>query len=97
MAQTTNDPAAAYRPEMDGKAHETTYDAFTHFTTVGTIFVVCVVVGLAVGGVKHAWLSAIAMMVAASIATAIGLFSTAIAWRAPAVVLGLLLLMLLLY
>jgi len=36
-------------------------------------------------------------VILAHVATAIGLFSTSISWRAPAVVLGLLLLMLLLY
>ncbi|WP_375458169.1 aa3-type cytochrome c oxidase subunit IV [uncultured Enterovirga sp.] len=97
MAQTTPNPASAYRPEMDGRAHEKTYDAFTHFTTVASVFVTCIVVGLAVGGVKHAWISAAFMILLAHIATAIGLFSTSISWRAPGAVLAVLLLMLLLY
>lgn len=97
MAQTNSDTTAAYRPEMDGRAHEKTYGGFTHFTTVGSVFVACIVVGLAVGGVKHAWLSAVFMIVLAHIATAIGLFSSSIAWRAPGAVLGVMLLMLLLY
>ena len=97
MAQLDAKPAGSYRPEMDGNAHERTYDAFTHFTTVGTLFVACIVVGLAVGGVKHAWLSAVFMIILAHVATAIGLFSPAISWRAPAPILGLLLLMLLLF
>ena len=96
MAQTDAE-SAEYRPQMDGKAHEKGYDAFTHFTTVGTVSVICIVVGLAVGGVKHAWLSAMFMIIATLVATVIGLFSPAIAWRAPGVVLGLLLLMMLLY
>ncbi len=97
MAQTNAEPAAEYRPDMDGRAHERTYDAFTHFTTVGTLFVICIVVGLALGGVKAAWLSAVFTIVLAHIATGIGLFSTAVSWRAPAIVLGLQLLMMLLY
>jgi hypothetical protein len=97
VAQTNVNPSAAYRPEMDGKAHERTYDGFVHFTAVGSIFVACIVVGLALGGVKHAWLSAVFMILLAHIATGIGLFSTAVSWRAPAVVLGLMLLMLLLF
>lgn len=97
MAQIDANPAGAYRAEMDGKAHERTYDAFTHFTAVGALFVACIVVGLAVGGAKHGWLSAVFMIILAHIATAVGLFSPAIAWRAPAGVLGVLLLMLLLY
>ena len=89
--------ASPYRPEMDEQAHEKTYDAFTHFTTVSTVFVTCIVVGLAVGGAKHAWLSAIAMIVLAHIAAGIGLFSRSLAWRPGAAVLAILLVMLLLY
>ncbi len=97
MAQTNPDPAAAYRPEMDQRAHEETYEGFTHFTVIGSLFVLCIVVGLAVGGVKHAWLSAVFMILLAHIATAVGLMSPKVAWRAPGAVLGLLLLMLLLF
>ena len=97
MAQTNSNSAVGYRPEMDGKSHEKTYGGFTHFTVVGAVFVLCIVVGLAVGGVKHAWLSAVFMIILAHIATAIGLFSPTISWRAPGTILGLLLLMLLLY
>ena len=89
--------ASGYRPEMDGKSHERAYSAFTHFTVVGTCFVLCIVVGLAVGGVKHAWISTVVMIALAHVATAIGLASPRIAWRAPAAVLGVLLMMLLLY
>lgn len=97
MAQTSGNAAASYRPEMDGKAHERTYDGFMHFTVVGTIFALCIVVALAVGGAKGAWLSAIFGVVLAHIAVAIGLASQTISWRAPAAVLALLLLMLLFY
>lgn len=95
MAQSNAEPS--YRPEMDGEAHEQTYGGFTHFTVVGSVCVTCIVVALAVGGVKQGWLSALVMILLALITTGIGLVSTAIAWRAPAVVLGILLLMLLLY
>lgn len=97
MAQTNVDPAVNYRPEMDGKAHEKTYDAFMHFSTVGTVFVLAIVVALAVGGTKGAWLSAIFGVFLAHVAVGIGLASTSISWRAPAVVLGLMLVMLVLY
>lgn len=95
MAHSNAEPS--YRPEMDGPAHERTYNGFAHFTVVGSVFVACIVVALAVGGVKQGWMSALVMIVLAHIATGVGLFSSAIAWRAPAVVLGILLLMLLLY
>jgi hypothetical protein len=97
MAEVTGAQIAEYRPEMDGPAHESTYNAFTHFTTVGAVFVACIVVGLAIGGVKHAWTSAVVMIILAHIATAIGLFSRGLTWRPGGVVLGLLLLMLLFY
>ena len=97
MAGTTGVPTGGYSPDMDGSAHESTYNAFTHFTMVGTVFVLCIVVGLAIGGVKHAWMSAVVMIVLAHIAVAIGLFSKSLSWRPPGVVLAILLLMLLLY
>jgi hypothetical protein len=86
-----------YRPEMDGRAHEATYNAFTHFTAVGAVFVASIVVALAVGGVKGAWISTLVMVVLAHVAAGIGLFSTSLSWRPGAVVMGILLLMLLLY
>ncbi len=86
-----------YSPEMDGVAHEETYDNFVHFTAVSVVFVLCCVAGLAVGGVKHAWLSAITGIILAHVAATIGFVSPTISWRAPAAVLALLLFMLLLY
>ncbi len=97
MAETSSAGTETYRPEMDGPAHESTYNAFTHFTAVGAVFVISIVVALAVGGTKGGWMSAIAMIVLAHIATGVGLFSASLSWRPGAVVLGILLLMLLLY
>jgi hypothetical protein len=86
-----------YRPEMDARAHESTYSAFTHFTTVGAVFVAAIVVALAVGSIKGAWVSALIMILLAHVAVGVGLFSTSLSWRPGAAVMGLLLLMLLLY
>ena len=97
MADTKHAPHMGYSPDMDGPTHEATYASFLHFAAVGVAFVLCCVVGLAVGGLKQAWLSAIFGIILAHIATAIGLFSPSISWRAPAAVFGLLLLMLLFY
>lgn len=97
MAESTGAQVESYRSEMDGPAHEATYNAFTHFTAVAGVFVACIVVGLAVGGVKHAWISAVIMIVLAHVATAIGLFSRSLTWRPAGVVLGLLVLMLIFY
>lgn len=87
----------SYHPDMDEKAHETTYVSFTHFATVGAVFVVSCVVALAVGGVKHAWVSSLIMIILNIVTTAVGLSSPRLSWRPPAVVLGLLLLMMVFY
>ena len=97
MADTKHAPHMGYSPEMDGPAHEATYTNFVHFTTVAVVFVLCCVVGLAVGGIKQAWLSAIFGILLAHVAAAIGLFAPSFSWRAPAAVLVLLLLMLIFY
>jgi hypothetical protein len=94
MADTKHAPHMGYGPEMDAATHESTYTSFVHFAAVGVAFVLCCVVGLAVGGIKQAWMSAIFGIVLAHIATAIGLFAPSISWRAPGAVLVLLLLML---
>lgn len=83
-----------YSPEMDGPAHEATYDGFVHFTTVGCLFVIGCVVGLAVGGIKHEWLWAIFGIVVVHIAAAIGLFAPGLKWKPGAAAVGLLLFML---
>jgi uncharacterized membrane protein YecN with MAPEG domain len=97
MADTKHAPHMGYGPDMDAASHEATYTNFVHFAAVGVAFVLCCVVGLAVGGIKHAWLSAIFAIILAHIATAIGLFAPSVSWRAPAMVLALLLLMLIFY
>jgi len=97
MADTKHAPHRGYSPDMDGPAHEIMYDDFVHFIAVAAVFVACCVVALAVGGVRHAWLSAIFGIVLAIVATTIGLFSRSMSWRPPAVVLVILLAMLALY
>jgi hypothetical protein len=97
MVDTKHVPHGGYGPDMDGTAHEATYRGFVRFAEIGTVVVVCHVLALAVGGVKHAWLSAIVGVVLSLIAGAIGALSPAIGWRAPAVVGAILLLMLIFY
>lgn len=96
MADTHQGPQN-YSPEMDGPAHESMYQDFVHFVAVAAVFVACCVVALAVGGIRHAWLSAIFGIILAIAATTIGLFSRSMSWRPPAVVLVILLAMLALY
>ena len=42
----------------DYPAHEQTYESFVHFAYVGILHIVCILLGLAVGGVKGDWLLA---------------------------------------
>jgi hypothetical protein len=55
------------------------------------------VLALAVGGIKHAWLSAIFGVILSGIAGGIGAMAPALGWRAPAAVGVLLALMLIAY
>ncbi len=97
MADTKRAPQAGYSPDMDGPAHEATYRGFVHFAEIGTLVVLCWVLALAVGGIKHAWLSAVLGVFLSSAAGAVGAMSPTIGWRAPAAAFALLALMLLLY
>jgi hypothetical protein len=97
MADTKHAPHGGYAPDMDGPAHEATYRGFVRFAEIGTAVVLCWVLALAVGGIKHAWLSAVLGVILSSAAGAVGAMAPAISWRAPAAVAVLLLLMLALY
>ncbi|MBZ6077346.1 aa3-type cytochrome c oxidase subunit IV [Microvirga puerhi] len=97
MADTKHAPFGGYSPDMDGSAHEATYVGFVRFAEIATVVVVCHVLALAVGGVHHAWLTAIIGVILSLVAGGIGAVSPAIGVRAPAVVAVLLLLALLFY
>ncbi|KLK92930.1 hypothetical protein AA309_11840 [Microvirga vignae] len=97
MADTKHAPHGGYSPEMDGPAHEVTYNGFVRFAEIGTAVVVCHVLALAVGGIKHAWLTAIFGVILSLAAGAIGAIAPSIGVRAPAAVGVLLLLALFLY
>ena len=97
MADSKHAPFGGYGPEMDAPAHEATYQGFVRFIEIGVTFVICIVLALAVGGIRHAWLSAVVGVVLAHVTSALGLFAPSIAWRANVAVAVLLLLMLLIY
>ncbi|QFU15432.1 aa3-type cytochrome c oxidase subunit IV [Microvirga thermotolerans] len=97
MADTKHAPFGGYSPEMDGPAHEATYGGFVKFVEIATVVVACHVLALAVGGIHHAWLTAIFGVILSLAAGAIGAISPAIGVRAPAVVAILLLLALFFY
>lgn len=85
-------PSDAGHPAMDYESHEDTFKGFIHFTEVGTVACLALVTALAVGGVKHAWLTVIFGTILTLITTAIGIAAPKIGWRAPAVPLVLMLL-----
>jgi hypothetical protein len=97
MADTKHASHGGYSPDMDGATHEATYRGFIRFAEIATAVIVCCVVSLALGGMKHAWLSAVFGVIVAHIAGAVGAMSPSIGWRAPAAVGVLLMLMLLVY
>jgi hypothetical protein len=82
---------------MDAATHEATYRGFVRFAEIATVVVLCHVLALAVGGVRHAWVSAIFGVVLSLVAGAVGALAPSIGWRAPAVVGVILLLMLIFY
>jgi hypothetical protein len=87
MATTTDDI-----PQMDYAEHERTFRGFTTFTEIAITHVLCIVVILAIWGVKHSGGWALLGFLATLVATAVGAFSPAIAWRPLAAVFVLLLL-----
>ena len=97
MADTKHAPHGGYSPDMDGRAHETTYNGFIQFAEISTAVVICFVLALAVGGIKHAWLTSIFGVVLSLAAGGLGAMAPSIGVRAPAAVGVLLLLALVLY
>ena len=97
MADTKHAPHGGYSPDMDGRTHEATYSGFIQFAEISTAVVICFVLALAVGGIKHAWLTAIFGVVLSLAAGGVGAMAPAIGVRAPAAVGVLLLLALILY
>ncbi|MCG7394364.1 aa3-type cytochrome c oxidase subunit IV [Microvirga sp. ACRRW] len=97
MADTKHAPHGGYSPDMDGPAHEVTYNGFVRFAEIGTAVVICHVLALAVGGLKHAWLTAIFGVILSLAAGAVGAIAPSIGVRAPAAVGVLLLLALFFY
>jgi hypothetical protein len=71
----------------DLAAHEGTYETFVHMATVGTLHVVNVVIGLAIGAVAGHWGVAACVIILATLIAARGLVSGA---RAPIAVMTVL-------
>jgi Bacterial aa3 type cytochrome c oxidase subunit IV len=71
----------------DYAAHEGTYNSFLLLTAVGVAYLANICIALTIGGVKHAWLTAIAIMIVATILAVYGLIADS---KAPGYVLVLL-------
>ena len=97
MADTKHAPHGGYSPDMDARAHEATYNGFIKFAEIATAVVICHVLALAVGGIKHAWLTAIFGVVLSLAAGGLGAMAPSVGVRAPAAVGVLLLLALVFY
>ena len=97
MADTKHARYGGYGPEMDGPAHEAMYAKFLHFTTVAVLFALGCVAGLAVGGIRHAWFSAVIGIIIVHIAAAMALIAPSLKWKPGAAALALLIGMLLFY
>lgn len=59
----------------DYPAHESSYERFVHFTVVGILYVVAVLLGLATGGVMGHWFMAAAIFVIGLVGTVPAIFS----------------------
>jgi hypothetical protein len=68
-------PEYATAPGNDYTSHEATYEGFVHMAFIGSLLVVSLVIGLAIGGVTGHWLTAFAVFVVATIAGIQGLMS----------------------
>ena len=66
------------------RAHEATYHGFLRFVEIGSVVVICHVLALAVGGVSHAWLTAIFGVILSLAAGAVGAMSPSVGVKAPA-------------
>jgi hypothetical protein len=97
MADTKHAPHGGYSPDMDSRAHEATYHGFIQFAEISTAVVICFMLALAVGGIKHGWLTAIFGVVLSLVAGGVGAMAPSIGVRAPAAVGVLLLLALIFY
>lgn len=59
----------------DLPAHEQTYVNFVHFSVIGVLHVINVMIGLAVGGVAGHWGMASGIFIIATVAAAINLYT----------------------
>jgi hypothetical protein len=76
-------------PAMDYAEHDRTYEGFTRFTVIGTIWCLVIVVGLAIGATGKSWGWGSLMIFLGTVAGAVGIFSKSIDHKAVIGVFGL--------
>jgi hypothetical protein len=76
-------------PAMDYAEHDRTYDGFIRFSTIGTIWCLVIVVGLAIGATGKSWFWGSTMIVLGTALGTVGIFSKAIDYKGVAGVLVL--------
>jgi hypothetical protein len=69
----------------DLPAHEATYEGFLKFAYFGTVYVICIVIGLAIGGVSDRWGLTFGVIL---IATLVAFHGVAFGSRAPIAVVA---------
>lgn len=80
-------------PAMDYAEHERTYSEFMRFTVIGTVWVLIIVVGLAIGATAHRWGLGSLMIVLGTVAGGLGVAVKSLSARPAIGVLGLSLLL----
>jgi Bacterial aa3 type cytochrome c oxidase subunit IV len=76
-------------PDMDYAEHERTYEGFLRFSVIGTIWVIAVVVGLAIGATGKSWGWGGFMIFVSTLAAFAGALSKTVNHYAVSVALGL--------
>lgn len=76
-------------PAMDYAEHERTYEGFIRFSTIGTIWCIVIIVGLAIGATGKSWFWGSMMIVLGTILGTLGIFSRSIDYKGVAGVLVL--------
>jgi hypothetical protein len=78
---------ATEKSPMDYNEHNRTYAGFLHVAAIGTVWVLCIVAGLAIGGTSHRWGLAGFWIIVGTLTSALGLFIRGLEWRATLAVL----------
>lgn len=80
-------------PAMDYAEHERTYETFIRFAVIGTVWVLVIVVGLAIGATAHRWGLGSLMIVLGTAAAGVGVAVKSLSAKPGMIVLGLSLLL----